>query len=86
MTQTTRKNETISDDMAPEKVDDAPLSPPGLTRRKKMIRWGAAGLVLLALAFGIPYYIHSLSYESTDDAFIDRNNIAVDKRIVSRFI
>ena len=81
MTQTTQNNEIPSGDTESAMTVDAPGSPPRLSRRKKIIRWGAAGLVILAVAFGIPYYLHSLSHESTDDAFIDGNIVSISPRV-----
>ena len=34
-----------------------------------------------AVAVGVPYYIYSLSYEGTDDAFVDGHIIAVSPRV-----
>ncbi|WP_051328103.1 HlyD family secretion protein [Desulfatirhabdium butyrativorans] len=59
----------------------APARTAGLSARKKLIRISAAALVILALAFGIPVFIHSLSHESTDDAFIDGTVVAISPRV-----
>jgi membrane fusion protein, multidrug efflux system len=55
-------------------------SRPKRPRRKK---WGLAGavLALVALAAVIPYYLHAISHESTDDAFIDGSIISVSPRV-----
>ncbi|MGC8736317.1 MAG: HlyD family secretion protein, partial [Dissulfurimicrobium sp.] len=53
----------------------------GPFHRKKIVWWTAGGLVILALIIGIPYYIHSLSHESTDDAFIDGDIIPISPRV-----
>lgn len=81
MTQTSQNDEIPAGEMKSAEAPDAPVSPPGLSRRKKIIRWVAAGLVILALAFGIPYFVHFLSHESTDDAFIDGNIVAISPRV-----
>jgi membrane fusion protein (multidrug efflux system) len=81
MTQTNQKNEMTPDEMDFAMPVDAPLSPSGLSSRKKLIRWGAAGLIVLTLGFGIRYYLHALSHESTDDAFIDGNIVPISPRV-----
>ncbi|MBU0992528.1 MAG: HlyD family secretion protein [Proteobacteria bacterium] len=65
---------------------DIPGSAPGLSRKKKIIRMGAAGLIVLVLVFSIPHFIHSLSHESTDDAFIDGKIISVSPRVAGHVI
>lgn len=50
-------------------------------KRKRLIRFVGGGLVILALAFGIPYLLHALSHESTDDAFIDGTIVAISPRV-----
>ena len=81
MTQTNQDNEMPPGEMDFKMPVDVPMSPSGLSRRKKSIRWGAAGLVILTLAFGIRYYLYSLSHESTDDAFIDGNIVPISPRV-----
>ncbi len=81
MTRTTRNNEKTSGERESAMAGDALGRPPELSRRKKIIRWGAAGLVILALAFGVPAFIHSLSHETTDDAFIDGNIVTISPRV-----
>ncbi len=84
MTRTTRNNENnekISSEGDSAMAGNAPGRPPELSRRKKIIRWGAAGLVILALAFGVPVFIHSLSHVTTDDAFIDGNIVSISPRV-----
>ncbi|MEJ2689954.1 MAG: HlyD family secretion protein [Deltaproteobacteria bacterium] len=56
-------------------------TPARLSRRKKIVRWAAAGMVLLALAVGLPSLLHSLSHESTDDAFIDGDIVPISPRV-----
>ncbi len=81
MTQTIQKNGMTPGEMESEMDVDASWKPPGLSRRKKIIRRGVAGLAFLALALGIPYFIRSLSYESTDDAFIDGDIVPISPRV-----
>ncbi len=83
MTQTilNPENEMPSDEINPESALDTPLKTRGRLRRQKIIRWTVAGLAILALALGIRYYIHALSYESTDDAFIDGHIVPVSPRV-----
>ena len=50
--------------------------------RKKLLRWGAVVLAILALAIGITYYIRSLSHESSDDAFIDCHIVPISPRVM----
>lgn len=42
--------------------------------------------VVLAAAFGVPYYIHALSYESTDDAFIEGHIVPISPRVAGHVI
>lgn len=50
-------------------------------RRRILLRLVAAALAVTALIFGVLYYLHSLSHESTDDAFIDGHVIAISPRV-----
>ena len=81
MTETSRNNEGDATKMQSATPPDTPDAPPGVSRRKKIFRWGAAALVILGLAVGIPYYIHSLSHESTNDAFIDGDIVPISTRV-----
>ncbi len=49
--------------------------------RKKVFLIGGGVAVVLGLIFGIPYYLHSLSYVSTDDAFIRAHITGIAPRI-----
>jgi membrane fusion protein, multidrug efflux system len=81
MTQITRNNEMASEENKPASAaDDANMRFPA-SARKKIIRWGGAGLAILALVLGIRYYLYSLSHESTDDAFIDGNIVPLSPRV-----
>ena len=65
---------------------DARANSPMPSRRKRWIRKGAAALVILVLAFAIPHLLHSLSHESTDDAFIEGNIVSVSPRVAGHVI
>jgi len=39
--------------------------------------------VLAGIVFGVRYYLHALAYESTDDAFIQANVVAVSPKVAS---
>ncbi len=45
------------------------------------MRMVVIALAVVALVFGVLYYVRSLSHESTDDAFIDGHIIAVSPRV-----
>jgi len=81
MTQTNENNEMTSSYVESVTTTDGPGGPSGISRRKKIIRLGAAVLVFLSLALGIPYYLYSLSHKSTDDAFIDGNIVPISPRV-----
>ncbi len=81
MTETNRNTEMNASDAESPKIQAPAGNPPGLSRRRKMVRWGAVGLLIVAMTVGIPYYIHSLSHESTDDAFIDGNIVPISPRV-----
>jgi membrane fusion protein, multidrug efflux system len=55
--------------------------PPAKPARRPWV-WALVGAVAVAAtAAGIGYYIHSLSFESTDDAFIDGHVVPVSSRV-----
>ncbi len=87
MTRTTSNNENNENNEKTSAEGESVMAgnalgrPTELSRRKKIIRWGAAGLVILAFAFGVPAFIHSLSHETTDDAFIDGNIVSISPRV-----
>ena len=57
-----------------------PVSPPKPGRR--FWAWALMGAAAVAVtAAGVAYYIHSLSFESTDDAFIDGHIAPVSSRV-----
>lgn len=52
-----------------------------MNRRRIILRLVIAVLVIAGLAFGIPYYLHMIAYESTDDAFIEGHIIPISPRV-----
>ena len=70
---------------APRHVENAPKDAPDEATKKPVYRkpWfiiGAVILVLLALFFGIRYWLHARAHESTDNAFIEGDAIRVSPR------
>ena len=66
-----------------EEQRESPKSPlrPGKPTRRPWV-WALLGAaVVAATAVGVAYYIHSLSFESTDDAFIDGHVVPVSSRV-----
>ena len=82
MTQIIQNDEITEDDIKPV----TPRSTPGFAGRRAIVRWVAAGLLVIALASGIWYFLYSLSHESTDDAFIDGDIVAVSTRVSGHVI
>jgi membrane fusion protein (multidrug efflux system) len=66
----TEPQEAIQDDKRRRKMS-----------RRRLLALAAAGLVVAGLAVGIPYYLHAISHESTDDAFIDCHIISISPRV-----
>ena len=55
--------------------------PPAKAGRRPWV-WALLGVAALAgIGVGVSYYIYSLSYESTDDAFLDGHVVAVSPRV-----
>jgi membrane fusion protein, multidrug efflux system len=50
-------------------------------KRRRWVLIIGTGLLIVALAFGIPFVLQTLSHESTDDAFIDGTIVAVRPRV-----
>jgi len=48
---------------------------------RRTLGWIAAGLALIGLVVAIPYYLHAISHESTDDAFLDGNIVSISPRV-----
>ncbi len=49
--------------------------------RRRILGVALAGLVLVGLLAGIPYYRYAISHESTDDAFIDGTILPISPRV-----
>jgi membrane fusion protein (multidrug efflux system) len=79
------QNSTEHNEKTPGKMEPAAGKPgadkPQNRRRRLLLRLLVAALAGIALIFGIPIYLHSLSHESTDDAFIDGHIIAISPRV-----
>jgi membrane fusion protein (multidrug efflux system) len=74
----------------PQEKTDSGIEPQQTTRgdgtrrkgpRRRILALAAAGLAVVGLAVGIPYYLHAISHESTDDAFIDGHIIPISPRV-----
>jgi membrane fusion protein (multidrug efflux system) len=64
----------------PGPIPAEPVSPPKSKRRLWV--WALMGVAAVAAtAAGIGYYLHSLSFESTDDAFIEGHIVPVSSRV-----
>jgi membrane fusion protein (multidrug efflux system) len=64
---------------APEPVDGHPL-PPAKPARRPWV-WALIGIAaVVVIGVGVAYYFYLLSYESTDDAFVDGHIIPVSAR------
>jgi membrane fusion protein (multidrug efflux system) len=60
---------------------DSEPDPPAKAGRRPWV-WALLGVAALAgIGVGVSYYIYSLSYESTDDAFLDGHVVAVSPRV-----
>lgn len=53
----------------------------GLQPSRRLLRWIAVGATVLLLAAGLAYYLHMISFESTDDAFIDGRIVPISPRV-----
>jgi len=79
----------IQTKISKEKTDPATepqQASPGDGRQRKMPRRrllaiAAGALVVTGLTIGIPYYLHAISHESTDDAFIEGHIISISPRV-----
>lgn len=64
---------------------DESVQPPGNSSGKRFaVRTVVVLLVVAATAIGLHFFAHSLSYESTDDAFIDGHVVQVSPKISGR--
>jgi membrane fusion protein (multidrug efflux system) len=75
--------EDVSDDDAPEVVRGAPVKKSRLrTMRKRRTFLIVGGIVLLLAAiFGVRYWLHARTHETTDDAFIDGHIVQVSPKL-----
>ena len=55
--------------------------PPSNGKRKRIAIGVLAVVAIVGAAVGIPYYLHSLKYESTDDAYIEGDVIPLSSRV-----
>lgn len=60
--------------------------PPKNGKRKKVFLIGGIILLILGVIFGVPYYIHSLHYVSTDDAYIRAHITMVAPRVAQQIV
>ncbi|HEX7010889.1 MAG TPA: HlyD family secretion protein, partial [Phycisphaeraceae bacterium] len=63
------------------------MTPPPQRRRRvgRLLVWAVVALVVaVGLVWGIPYFLHALAWESTDDAFIQGNIHTVSPRVPGR--
>jgi len=74
-------NEAVSESAQSLPAGDIAAKATAHGGRKKMVQRIVAGLIVLALVLAVPYIFHALSYESTDDAFIDGDIIPVSPRV-----
>jgi membrane fusion protein (multidrug efflux system) len=75
----TTQQETRTDTAKPE--NGVPEAKQGMTRKKKIIRWVAVVALLVAMIYGVPRFVHSLTHETTDDASIDGMVVPVSPRV-----
>lgn len=75
--------EAVSASVQSQSAGDIAAEPAVNADRKKMVKRVGAGLIVLVLvlALAVPYIFHALSYESTDDAFIDGDIVPVSPRV-----
>ena len=55
-------------------------------KRKKIFLIGGSILLILALVFGIPWYIHSEKYVSTDDAYVRAHVIYISPQVSAQVL
>jgi membrane fusion protein (multidrug efflux system) len=49
--------------------------------KRPLVIYPAALLLIIGLIFGVRYYLHAISHESTDDAFIDGHIIRISPKV-----
>lgn len=65
----------------PKTGNPAEKSAGGNGPRRRIMLFVVAGLLIIALAFGIPYVHHALTHESTDDAFVEGTVVSISPRV-----
>ena len=72
----------------PRKVENtgAPTAEENGRKRKKIFLIGGSILLVLALVFGIPWYIHSEKYVSTDDAYVRAHVIYISPQVSAQVL
>jgi len=70
-----------ADDAQPRQPSDSAPDSPTKTGRRPWV-WALLGVAgAVGIGAGVTYYLYSLSYESTDDAFLDGHIVAVSPRV-----
>ena len=93
----TEPTDTSSPRMRPTAAPSEPAragtdKPPAATaaengqKRKKIFLIGGIVLLIVALVFGIPWYIHSEKYVSTDDAYVRAHVIYISPQVSAQVI
>jgi len=93
----TEPTDTSSPRMRPTAAPSEPArtgtdKPPAATaaengqKRKKIFLIGGIVLLILALVLGIPWYIHSEKYVSTDDAYVRAHVIYISPQVSARVL
>ncbi len=74
---------------APPPAESQPTAEPppqkgqGGGRRRRVILLVLGALLVVGLVFGVPWYLHSLNYESTDDAFVEGHVVRIDPKVAA---
>src|SRR5882757_8325812 len=66
----------------PEQETSEPMDP----RRKRLNAIIGGAVLLVCVAAGVAYWLHSRHYESTDDAFIDSNQSQIASQVSGRVV
>lgn len=79
------ESEHSQTEIASRAIWNADFHEPVRTRKpffkRPLVRWAAAVVIILSVIFGVRYYIHAISHESTDDAFIDGHIIQISPKV-----